>query len=166
MLMIRNVVTFQLKEKKDWLHSFGETQRTWHSRSRERNDERRLFPRAVCLRETAEGIRAWRSESRWIGLRSFRRGNVNFVRGHELNVRHFSFQSHVSVAWFLISVRKKRKFVLMIEPICELIQERCESNWRIEALEVRFAPGLVGEPRQVVLSLIDSPETMAKMPGA
>jgi len=67
---------------------------------------------------------------------------------------------------FLVSVGEKRKSVLMLEPICELIQERCESNWRLKALEMRFASSLVGEPRQVALSLVDSPEAMARMPGA
>src|SRR3982074_1851692 len=99
-------------------------------------------------------------------LRSFRRRNVHLVRGHEFGVRHFGFQSHVSAGWFPISVGEKRKFVLMVQPICELIQERRESNWRLKSLEIRFASGLVGKPRQVVLSLIDSPEVMAKMPGA
>src|SRR6266478_3037836 len=97
---------------------------------------------------------------------SFRRRSVHLVRGHQFGVRHLGFQSHVSAGRFLISVGKKRKFVLMVQPICELIQERCESNWRLKSLEMRFASGLVGKPRQVVLSLIDSPEAVAKMPGA
>jgi hypothetical protein len=37
MLMIRNVVTFQSKEKKDWLRSFGETQKVRHSVHGERS---------------------------------------------------------------------------------------------------------------------------------
>src|SRR6266404_254101 len=101
-----------------------------------------------------------------VALRSFRRRNVHLVRGHQFGVRHLGFQSHVPAGRFLISVGKKRKFVLMVQPICELIQERCESNWRLKSLEMRFASGLVGKPRQVVLSLIDSPEAVAKMPGA
>ena len=80
-------------------------------------------------------------------FRSFRRRNVHFVCRHEFGVRHLGFQFHVLPGWFLISVGEKRKFVLMVEPICELIQERCESDRRFKALGIRFASGLVGEPR-------------------
>src|SRR5467141_1385390 len=101
-----------------------------------------------------------------VALCSFRRRNVHLVCDHEFGVRHLGFQSHVSAGRFLISAGKKRKFVLMVQPNGELIQERCERNWRLKSLEIRFASGLVGKPRQVVLSLIDSPEAVAKMPGA
>jgi len=74
--------------------------------------------------------------------------------------------SRVGRVGFLSALARNVSFVLMVQPICELIQERCESNWRLKSLEMRFASGLVGKPRQVVLSLIDSPEAMAKMPGA
>src|SRR5437879_11981701 len=83
--------------------------------------------------------------ARVYALRSFRRRNVHLVCGHEFGVRHLGFQSHVLVGWFLISVGEKGKFVLMVEPICELIQERFESNRRLKTLEIRFASGLVGE---------------------
>jgi hypothetical protein len=96
----------------------------------------------------------------------FRRRNVDFVRADEFGIRHFGFQSHVLVGWFLIRGGEKREFVLMVEPIREFIQVRCESDWRLKALEVRFASGLVSKPREVVLSRIDSPEAMARMPGA
>src|SRR3979409_1268260 len=85
-------------------------------------------------------------------LHSFRRRNVHLVCGHEFGVRHLGFQSHVSAGWFLISGGEKRKFVLMVQPICELIQERCESNWRLKSLEIRFASGLGSKKRQASLS--------------
>jgi hypothetical protein len=53
----------------------------------------------------------------------------------------------VLVACFDAGFGEKRDPVLMLELIRNLIQEGCESNWRLEALEISFASGRFGELR-------------------
>ena len=45
---------------------------------------------------------------------------------------HLGLQFDVYAGWFLISVGEKRKFVLMVEPFCELIQKGRVCNWRLK----------------------------------
>jgi len=60
---------------------------------------------------------------------------------------------------------RKRTFVLMVQPICELIQERGEA-WRLKIPGNALRLRLVGKSATGCLSFIDSPEAVgAKMPG-
>jgi len=82
--------------------------------------------------------------------------NVDPICCDQLRIRHFSFQPDVLISGLLLGFGEKREPVLMPETIRKLIQERLESNGRLEARGIELASSLIYELREVILTPVES----------
>src|SRR5712671_986159 len=106
------------------------------------------------------------ANSKFNGIALFRRRHIHFVSSHQFNVRNFGLEPHMLIAGLATRLGEEREPVLMVKPIRELLQKRRKSYRSVKALEVGFAASLVSESGKIILSLVDSPEGVAKMAAA
>ena len=70
------------------------------------------------------------------------------------------------IAGLATRLGEEREPVLMVKPVRELLQKWRKRYRSVKALEVGFAASLVSESGKIILSLVDSPEGVAKMAAA